>query len=562
MNTAWPAAELPPRRLDALRPGRRMPFTRQVLLLQVAVVFVVGAVAVVAAGLIMRDSLTRQYEERALAVARSVASDSTLPGLVVADRQAEVQTFAERERLATGALFVVITDERGIRLSHPNPAMIGKRVSTDPTAALAGQEVAVLEQGTLGLSARGKVPLRGADGRIVGEVSVGFAASEIDSRLHRLLLLAIPVLLGAVAIGAALSWLLTRRFKRLTFGLEPDDMADLVREREAVLFGISEGVLAVDPHGTVTMANNEARRLLGAEVVQGASLASLPLPDRLREAFAREEDGDVIAVAGSRVIVATHRRVSADGADLGRVMTLRDRSEMESLTDELAAVRSMTSALRAQRHEFANRMHTILGLLETDSAKDAAEYLRASTGMTPATRFGESTAVASSTIRSFLAGKVAEAAEVGVALELSEESWLPHKLVAPVEVITVLGNLVDNAVAAASSSTIRPALVTVDLLADDTTLVISVSNTGDGIDTDRLEAIFGEGVSSRGSGRGLGLAISRQTARGLGGDVSVTAAGGAGSRTVFVAQLPQVLDAEAREPARADPGSSTKVRNP
>ncbi|GGB28914.1 histidine kinase [Flexivirga endophytica] len=520
-----------------------MPFTRQMMMLQVAVVAALGVVTLLVAGFFLRSTLQHQYEQRALSVARTIAADQGLGDLVADDRQPQVQKVAAAQERSTHALFVVITNDRGVRLAHPNPDEIGKMVSTDPDEALAGKENVSIERGTLGLSARGKVPLRDSSGGIVGEVSVGFAATDIHDALRRVLFIVLPWALAAVLVAVLLTALLGRRLKRLTLGLEPSEVADLVREREAVLHGISEGVLAVDTERRVTMCNAEAIRLLGKEVRLGADLDELALaPDLQRLMRHPDEHGRAVtAVSGRRVLVAKHRPVALeDGTDLGGVLTVQDRTELEELTSELAGVRSMTSALRAQRHEFANRMHTVMGLLHTSDVDDAIEYLSDSVKFASNEELMEH--VRSNTIRAFFAGKQSAAGESGVALVLSEQSWVPRKLIAPVEVITVLGNLVDNAIEAARTSATRPARVEVDLLPEGTGLVISVANTGDGISSDRAESIFVGGVSSRGTGRGMGLAIARTTAEGLGGSLRLTALGEESAETVFVAVLPNVLE--------------------
>ncbi len=522
---------------------RRFPFTRQMMLLQVGVLLALGLGSLIAVTLMLRASLNHQYEQRALAVARSVAATPNLGDLVSAEKQPQVQQIALRDGKATGALFVVITDRNGIRLAHPTASEIGKKVSTDPREALSGKEVATIEQGTLGLSARGKVPLRDSNGRIVGEVSVGFAASDINHALTALLATAVPVGLLAIAVGALLTAMLARRLKRGLFGLEPDAVADLLREHDAVLFGINEGVLAVDPQGRVTMANDEARHLLGTPLERGSSIADLGLPDRLARALSGTEDSQLTAVAGSRVLLARHRTVSQGNRSLGSVLTLRDQTDIEQLTSELSSVRTMTGALRAQRHEFANRMHTVIGLLQTGSPDDALDYLRASVApLTDSTVSAE--AVRSNTIRAFFGGKSAHAAERGVALTLSDQSFVPRKMVAPVEVITVLGNLVDNAIDAAPSG----GEVIVDLLTEGTDLVVSVANPGPGIPPAQAAAIFADGYSTKGNDRGMGLAIARQTARRLGGSLDLVAPGGDGALTVFVARLPGVLADQLSDP--------------
>ena len=522
----------------------RMRFAQQVLLLQIGLLTLVVGIGFGLVGWLLNGDLSDQFGQRALAVARTVAADVELADAVADDDPQHIaQVRAERARLATKALFVVITDRDGIRLAHPNPAMIGEQVSTDPKEALAGNEVVNVERGTLGLSARGKVPLRDHTGTVVGEVSVGFDAQDINSQLLRLLGIAGVFAGGALLLGAAGSGLLTRLLKRRTLGLEPHELSELVQEREAVLHGIGEGVLAVDSDGRVTVCNDEAARLLGIEIEPGKSVVDLNLPPRLCNALLDNERLDnLIAVAADRVLVANHRQVRRDGRDLGGVLTLRDRTDLETLTRELDSVRALTDALRAQRHEFANRLHTLSGLLQTNHQQEAVEYLQAlSTG--PITRLGPGgEAVKDPYLQAFLSAKTAAADEKGVALEVGEASWVPGRVVAPVEVTTVVGNLVDNALEAARLGTRRPAVVDIDLLAEGTTLHVSVGDTGDGIPDGLRDAIFAEGVSTRdGDGRGLGLALTRQAARGLGGDVRLVDAGGAEHGAVFLASLPEVL---------------------
>src|SRR4051794_33398886 len=535
------------------RAGRpTLPFTRQMLLLQVGVLLAVVGLGFSLEAWQLHRSLEQRFEQRALDVARTLSTQPGLADAVLTRDQPAVQRRALAVQHATGALFVVITDDAGIRLAHPNPDEIGKVVSTSPDEVLAGREVANIERGTLGLSARGKVPLRTASGTIVGEVSVGFDASDISAALLRLLRTTALFLGGGLLLGVGGTWLLTRLLKRRTFGLEPSDLAELVREREAVLFGVSDGVVALDEAGVVTMANTEARRLIGLPLEPGDRLVDLDLPGPLRRALDDRTGITSVAVVGERVLVVTHRTVQHATRPLGSVITVFDRTEVENLTDELDAVRLMTQALRAQRHEFANRLHTVHGLLHAggpdrpaevaaSAADDAAEYVDALLGAPDVLIADDSQAIAPATVRAYLAGKIAEAAELGVGLELSEGSWVPRKLAAPVEVITVLGNLVNNALEAAHEAAVRPARVVVDLLADGADLVVSVANTGCGTPAARLPPLFGEGVPPRGSERGLGRGIVRSTAESLGGTAEVSHPGGDGALTVFVARLPQVL---------------------
>ncbi|TCO60442.1 two-component system CitB family sensor kinase [Actinocrispum wychmicini] len=519
-----------------------MPFLRQVLVLQIGLLALVLVVGAVMAVWTESSELSDQFEQRALDMARVVASNVALGDAVAADDQRLVQATAESARLATGALFVVVTDEKGIRLAHPNPDQIGQPVSTDPSAALAGKEVTNIERGTLGLSARGKVPLRDHSGTIVGEVSLGISATEIDAARQSQLGTVGLFSGGALLLGVGGALLLIRLLKRRTLGLEPHELAELMQEHQAVLHGIGEGVLAVDASGRISVCNTESRRLLRLDAPPGTHVSELDLPPRLRATLeAGERVDNLVTVAGDRVLVANYREVRKGDFDLGGVLTLRDRTDLETLTRELDSTRELTDALRAQRHEFANRMHTLSGLVRTQHYAEAAEYLRAMSA-------GAITLIGSDMIddpylQAFLAAKAATAAGLGVRLKIGENSWVPSKVVAPVEVTTVVGNLVDNALQAARRGPGRPAVVEVDLVADGTTLHVAVTDSGAGVPADLADSVFTDGVSTKDEpGHGLGLALTLQAARSLGGDVRLANPGGTGGGALFVAQLPQALE--------------------
>jgi two-component system CitB family sensor kinase len=238
--------------------------------------------------------------------------------------------------------------------------------------------------------------------------------------------------------------------------------------------------------------------------------------------------------------------VRRDGRDLGGVLTLRDRTDLEKVTRELDSVRTLSNALRASRHEFANRLHVLSGLLQNGYREEALEYLHAVAPGAPAAA-GPVGAVDDPYLQAFVAAKTAEAAERDVRLALSDTSWVGARVTAPVEVTTVLGILADNALEAARRGARRPAWVDVALLSDDDALHISVVDSGDGVDPVLGEAVFTAGVTTCGEqGRGLGLALARQAARQLGGDVTLAGAAGEGHGAVFEARMPPALAPVAR----------------
>ncbi|CCQ17886.1 Signal transduction histidine kinase [Rhodococcus sp. AW25M09] len=541
--------------------------------MQAALVAVALAVAFGVFAISSGRQASEEYGERALAVARTAASDPEVRTLVEQFSAADsagteaapaemlasgaLQRAAEGARIRTDALFVVITDDRGLRLAHPDPTVLGLRVSTDPSGALAGNEVVEQDRGTLGDSVRAKVPVLELGSRdvVIGEVSVGISTTAVRTELVK------DLVNGALVTGAVLllglfgSTLLARRWKRLTLGLEPEELAELVREQEAVLHGIGEGVVAVDPDGMVTVVNDEARALLSIDGRPGMRVEDIGLTPRLLEVIESPTAEPVLAAVNEVVVIAAARKVLRDNRDLGTVLTVRDRTDVETLTRQLDAVQSMSAVLRAQRHEFANRMHLVSGLLHEGHSDRASHYIDEILGVGPRSESVEGIdAVSDAYLRSFLTAKAAHARESGVRLVLGENTWVGGELAVPVDVTTVLGNLVDNAIDAARLGVRRPAEVEVELMQDGSTLHIVVVDSGDGVDL-APDQVFVEGVSTKSTtespgGRGVGLALSRQIARTRGGDVTLADVGGqinadnGRGGAVFIASIPDALETD------------------
>ncbi|MEV6683824.1 sensor histidine kinase [Streptomyces sp. NPDC051130] len=518
----------------------------QILLTQLAIA---AGVAVLATGLFLAplgSQLDDQAMRRALAIAQSAAADPALAtGLLdsapVPD--SPVQAAAERIRRATGAEYVVVVDLNGIRRSHPSPDRIGKPVSTDPGDALAGREVMEIDEGTLGRSARGKVPLVAADGEIVGAVSVGIAYDSVRERLIG----AIPGLLayagGALAAGALAAYLLSRRIQRQTRDLAFSDISALLAEREAMLHSIREGVIALDRDGGVRLVNDEAARLLGlaphsADALSGRALDDVLGAGRTADVLSGRVTGrDLLTVQGSRVLVA-NRMPTEDG---GAVATLRDRTELEHLARELDSTRGLIEALRAQDHEHANRLHTLLGLLELGLHDEAAEFVTEVAGVHRSTAEQVTEKVRDPLLAALLVGKGAVAAERGVSLRLADRTLLPDGLIDPGGLVTITGNLVDNALDAASAS--AAPWVEVELRAEGRSALLHVRDSGPGVPAGHREEIFTEGWSTKQPSahreRGLGLALVRRLAERQGG--TVRAGGTADGGAEFSVVLPEAL---------------------
>ncbi|WP_433723956.1 ATP-binding protein [Nocardia sp. CA-129566] len=546
------------------RAGRPFRLRTQVLLLQIVIVTLTLGVAFAIFGYVSDRRLNDQYGQRALAVARTIAADPVVrtevaryaPGTVTPEQHDQLAA-GPLERIAidtterTGALFVVITDDAGIRLAHPDPARLTEHVSTDPSEALAGREVISKERGTLGPSVRAKVPVVRADSNlIVGAVSVGISTTAIRGQLLADLRTAAFLIAAALVVGIAGSALLARRWGGLTLGLEPAELAGLVQGQAAVLHGIGRGVLAVDSAWRTTFVNDEARRLLGISADIGRPVDEIGLTPRVLEVFRALDEQPTPATIGSHVVVVAARPVTREGRDLGAVLTVRDRTDVEALTRQLDAVQSMSTVLRAQRHEFSNKMHLLSGLLHSGRTEEASHVIDELIGAGP---LGAATpgidAIHDAYLQAFLAAKAAHSRESGVELVLGPNTWVDGNLAEPVDVTTVLGNLLDNAIEAARVADNPVKQVEVELVQEDSTLHIAVADSGDGVAPELIDTLFTEGTSTREDhgvpgGRGVGLALIRQIARAHGGDVRLASARGGSpplTGAEFVARIPGVL---------------------
>ena len=549
-------------------PRRPLRFSTQTLLLQLSVVLLVVLFSAAVHAWLTYDRIGREAENQALTLARTVASDASVRADVLAISQqpgtpppaelaaGPLMEAAEAARVRTGALFVVITDETGLRLAHPDPERLGEEVSTDPSEALAGREVTTRNTGTLGPSAGAKVPVYApGSSTVVGEVSVGYSMETVGQSVARDIGPVALTAAGALLAGVLGSFLLRRRLQRLTLGLEPEEISTLVHDQVAVLQGVDDGVIGVSADGRITVFNAAAQRLLELPDLAGSRWEDAPVPYQLKSLTraGATSPGAVELVAGGRVLVANARKALHRREDLGWVVMLRDRTELQQLTRQLDAVGTMSTALRAQRHEFANQLHTIAGFMSIGQHHQAREYL-ARLAATGPLKFpvDQAELLQDPYLQAFVGAKGVEADECGVALRIGPETLVRGQVAEAQDVTTVLGNLIDNAVNAAVAGSSTDRWVELEVLDepddDGGTLHIVVADSGDGLaqGTDP-EAIFAEGFSTasgplarNGSGgQGFGLALARQLARRRGGDVKVLEPGSPGGPgAVFMATLP------------------------
>lgn len=513
---------------------RRVSLRTQLLALQLLIVMTTVCLVGVVATLMQAAQIRESYQQQMIGVAQSVA---TLPSVVEAfetdDPSATIQPIAELIRQASDVTYVVVTDTEGMRYSHPNPDRIGEGVSTDPGVPLSGAMYVGTQTGTLGESWRVKLPIRDAQGVIIGTTSVGVLESELRADLFDYLPGLALWLVGAVLIGTLGAVWVSRLVWRRIYRLEPEEIASLLETREAMLHGIGEGLVAVDEKERVVVVNDQAARLLDlgpdvigrpAEHVLEASMLALLRADG--------ETSERMLLAGERILLGKRSHAEVDGQSVGVVLILRDRTELLQTLRELDGARDVTQALRAQAHEFSNRIHVISGLIEMGCTQEAIEFIAGTGRGGPLTQAAVAPGIANPDVIALLLAKTTTSEERGVQLVVDPASEVAEDESS--DLVTLLGNLIDNAVDASAPS----GTVEVTLRRDDRGTVITVQDDGPGIPEEDRGRVFDSGWSTKGSDgtRGIGLALVRRVARRRGGDVTVSTSALGGAR--FDVRLP------------------------
>ena len=524
--------------------GRRRggwSLARQLLALQVIIVGVLVGAGALLAYLDVRDRTEESTTEEVVSVALTIADSPAVVDAVTAhDPSAVLQPFAERVRRHTGVDFITIMDTDGRRFTHPNPDRIGERFLGHIDEALAGRVFTETYTGTLGPSIRAVVPVR--DGtEVVALVSVGITLDALAGQVRDRLVPLVIVALVTLVAGTAGAYLVSRRLARQTHGLGAAELGRRLEYHEAILHTVREGLLLVDQAGRVTLCNDGARELLDLTGdVEGRAVADLGLPPAMVASMAPDRTTrDEIHLTERRVLVVNCAPVRSGDRAHGIVVTLRDHTDLQALTGELDSVRGFAESLRSQAHEAANRLHTVVSLVELGRTEEAVEFATAELALAQQLTDRVVDAVSEPVLAALLLGKAAEANERGAELVITPETEIDDAVLGgalvPRDVVTILGNLIDNALDAALEAGAAPK-VFVTARAEGGELLLRVADTGRGLSAESVPAAFGRGWSTKAdAGRGLGLALVQQAVRRGGGTIEV---GGGERGAVFTVRLP------------------------
>lgn len=530
---------------ERFRARRGGTLARRLFLVQLVLIVLVCTALSVTSYVTTLNNIRHATGERVLSIAETLAHDPFVTEAVTGDDpSARLQPYALTVIDFAEVDFVTIMDRDGTRYTHPDPDQLGKTYLGSTAKARAGQAETEEYVGTLGPSVRAIVPITDADGEVTAMVAVGVTLETLSVAQAASLPQIILVGLAALALGGLGSWLLARYLRRVTLGYGPEELRRLFAFYDSALHSLREGLILADESGRLVLYNDEAASLLGLPKVEEStpiSLAEVVLPESVRDLLASGRVAvDEIHFTEDRVLVISQKqaRQPRGGRDEGgTVATLRDRTDIQELTGELATMTTLSEALRAQTHEHANRLHTVSTLIELGRVQEALDF--AVKDEQESQRLTDSfvASLDEPFITALMIGKAAQANERGVELTVTATGELPPERLDARDLVTVAGNLLDNAFDAVADSDEKH--VWADFVAADGELIITIADSGAGVAGEDIDALFHLGASAKpevgGVGRhGFGLVLVRQAVSRLGGHIDVDSDGGA----IFTVTLP------------------------
>lgn len=517
--------------------------------LQKTIAFLVCAV--VAFALLVTDILISHHVERkteesqiekAKAVARITAnSPLVIDALSGKKDESEIQPNVNRLLKNTDVQFIVVMDMNGIRKSHPDPTKIGQHfVGGDEETALKGKEYVSTAKGTLGRSMRVFVPIFSETKKQIGVVAVGISANNVEEMVKEsgnIMYIGVSVGILVGIIGAIL---LARHIKKILFGLEPSEISKILEERNTMLQSVKEGIIAIDKNAQITLINNEARRLIEKSGMKeefiGKDISKYMPNSRIKEVlqtgvaqFDEEQSLHGITIVTNRV------PLYVKGEIVGAIATFRDKTEIRKLAEQLTDIRLYAEALRAQSHEFMNKMHVVLGLTHTKHYEQLETYVSSMVSEHQYEIGDVMRKIKNPVFAGFLLGKLSYAREKGIELTINEEAYLPEPEDEEIihELITIVGNLIDNALDAVADCENKQVNVEIKYYNG---LIVKVTDTGNGIKQEELDKLFVKGYSTKGENRGYGLYLVKESVERIKGTIHIDSV--LGKRTTISIETP------------------------
>ncbi|EPM7910976.1 ATP-binding protein [Vibrio alginolyticus] len=499
----------------------------------------------------------QEMGEKALGVARFLANSAVVREMIETQNPQPYQLRFRELTEAIGAAFIVIGDHKGVRLIHPVDERLGKpmRGGDNRRALERGLSYVSTAQGSLGYSVRGKAAIFDEQGSIIGVVSVGYLLDRLQDRIEPFLAFLILMVIVVVVANAIVSNYASRKFQRAILGFEPEEIGRLYGELEVTMSTIKEGVLSIDAQGILRSINRSACQILG---IDRESALNKPLTDTLRDSDlytvleSGQEDHDIEIFLNHKRLIANRSPIYVDGKIVGAVSSFRLRDEINDLTEQLSQTKEYADLLRSQTHEHRNKLNTISGLVQMGELDAVQKLIGQETAHYQAMIEFLRDTVKDPLIAGMLLGKTERARELGLQLVVEEGSrleplpeWLNSE-----DLVTILGNLIDNAFDATltsirDESNVASERRNIDVSVSDygNEVILEVIDHGCGLPkTVDPQTLFTKGVSTKSrQNRGVGLHLVNQLATRYHGHVEMIPNTNYGTRiTVYLPKEEQI----------------------
>ncbi|UDM80582.1 ATP-binding protein [Vagococcus fluvialis] len=438
-----------------------------------------------------------------------------------ANNETDIQQLASDIMKDTQVDFVVVLDKNLIRLSHPDQTALGKPFSNIPDAKLAldGKSHFSTKEGILGEGTRYFTPVKDNQGNVIGVICVGLRSITIDAELeeaHTKLLIGLFLGLSVGVLGATYG---AYRIKKIIFNLEPYEIANLVYDKELVEQEITESILAINLNKQIILMNKEAQKLL--KKIDSSYNLKLNdfLPEKLYQALfesvfiSKQKIKDQRLSIDQLNIVVNTSPIFAKNKFRGAVVTFRDQSDLTLLIQQLSGTEQYIDSLRAQTHEFMNKMQVIMGMIELKQYDDVSRYINKLHNNFQAEVGYITDKVKSAAIAGYLLGKAGEAQEQKITFILDPNSYLPELTESADihELLQILGNVLTNAFDAVKLEFVKEVTLSLNFDSEEEIIIITISDNGCGIDLSYANLIFNNKFSTKSTNRGYGLYMVHKT---------------------------------------------------
>lgn len=517
---------------------RKKPMKLQTMLslFVIAVVFVSIAIIISFVASWMTRSIEKEAKTNVMNVAELVAHSSEVIGALGKKDTQIIAAYVDMQLKNLELVdYITVADNQGIRYSHPNPQMIGKAFEggDEDRVVRLGETYVSEATGTMGKSLRAFAPIYDERHQEIGFVSVGTLITRIEKAKHMAVFYIMLIGFGGLSAGSAGAFLLANHIKKMLLGLEPDEIAKLYHEKMGILDAIHEGLVAIDQEGRITLMNDSALQILGfnkdemKNQVIGCDIEEIIPNTRMTNVLStKQAEFDDEQRLHDTLIVTNRIPIMNRGQVIGVIASFRDKTEITKLAEELTGVKKLAWSLRAQNHEFMNKLHTIAGLIQLEEYEEALQFISDAARIRTEISHILTDHIKDSAVSALLLSKYNKAEECRIKLTIDESSRL-NKLPCGMnsqDLGSVIGNLIENSLDEVKND--GTGRVYIKIAEEKQFLTIRVKDNGKGIPPKLREKIFEQGFSTKEGQRGCGLFIVKKIIEEYGGAIHLTSEDG------------------------------------